>query len=52
MRHDDGHKQQIHNHCGGGDSLFVGTVQHLTGETEKLYKMPQYVAGNLWRGNK
>jgi len=40
MRHEDGHTQQIHNDFGGGDSLFVGIVQHLTGKTEKLYKMP------------
>jgi len=40
MRHEDGHKQQIHNDSGGGDSLFVGTIQHLKGKTEKLYKMP------------
>jgi hypothetical protein len=42
----DGHKWQIHNDFGGGDKLFVGTVQHFTGKTEKL------CAGNLWRGNK
>jgi hypothetical protein len=40
MRHEDGHTQQIRNDFGGGDSLFVDTVQHLTGKTEKLYKMP------------
>jgi hypothetical protein len=27
-------------------------VQHLTEQTEKLYKMPEFVTGNIWRGNK
>jgi hypothetical protein len=46
-RHEDGHEPQTHNDLGGHDSLSVGMVQHLTEQTEKLYKMPEFVTGNI-----